>query len=160
MLGSGQPRKTVLSNFGLEGYNGWAFGFGAERLAIASMELPDIRLLWSEDPRVTKQLKLGKKFEEVSKFPPIVRDISFVVPNTFVPNDYFDIVRETVPDLVEEVALIDKYENVAKFGEGNISYAYRITYRSLEKTLTGVEVDNWHKKLEDVTKEIFGAKIR
>lgn len=160
MLGSGQPRKTVLSNFGLEGYNGWAFGFGAERLAIASMELPDIRLLWSEDPRVTKQLKLGKKFEEVSKFPPVVRDISFVVPNTFVPNDYFDIVRETIPDLVEEVALIDKYENAAKFGEGNISYAYRITYRSLDRTLTGEEVDNWHKKLEDTTTKVFDAKIR
>lgn len=160
MLGSGQPRKSVLSNFGLEGYNGWAFGFGAERLAIASMELPDIRLLWSEDPRVVKQLQLGHKFEEVSKFPPIVRDISFVVPNTFVPNDYFDIVRETVPDLVEEVALIDKYENAAKFGEGNISYAYRITYRSLDKTLTSEEVDNWHKKLEDTTTKVFGAKIR
>ncbi|MFZ2523057.1 MAG: hypothetical protein WAW92_01590 [Minisyncoccia bacterium] len=160
MLGSGQPKKTVLSNFGLEGYNGWAFGFGAERLAIASMELPDIRLFWSEDPRVKKQLVLGKKFEEVSKFPPVVRDISFVVANTFVPNDYFDVVRETIPDLVEEVALIDKYENEAKFGAGKVSYAYRVTYRSLEKTLTGEEVDNWHKKLEDTTTEVFGAKVR
>ena len=52
MLGSGMVRKTVLSNLGLEGYNGWAFGFGLERLAIASMQLPDIRLLWSEDERV------------------------------------------------------------------------------------------------------------
>lgn len=160
MLGSGLPRKTVLSNFGLEGYNGWAFGFGAERLAIASMSLPDIRLLWSEDERVKKQLKLGQKFVEVSKYPPVVRDISFVVPNTFVPNDYFDVVRETVPDLVEEVTLIDKYENAAKFGEGNVSYAYRITYRSLDKTLTGEEVDTWHKKLEDTTVTVFRAKIR
>lgn len=160
MLGSGLPRKSVLSNFGLEGYNGWAFGFGAERLAIASMDLPDIRLLWSEDPRVVKQLKLGQKFVEVSKFPPITRDISFVVKSTFVPNDYFDVVRETVPEMVEEVALIDKYENAEKFGEGNTSYAYRITYRSLEKTLTNQEVDKLHKKLEDVTAKTFGAKIR
>src|SRR6185503_17494364 len=36
MLGSGMARKTVLSNFDLEGYHGWAFGFGLERLAIAS----------------------------------------------------------------------------------------------------------------------------
>src|SRR3989344_948521 len=63
MLGSGLPRKSVLSNFGLEGYNGWAFGFGLERLAMASMELPDIRLLWSDDERVKKQLKLGTKFK-------------------------------------------------------------------------------------------------
>ncbi|MFZ2522676.1 MAG: hypothetical protein WAX44_04115 [Minisyncoccia bacterium] len=160
MLGSGLPRKSVLSNFGLEGYNGWAFGFGMERLAIASMSLPDIRLLWSEDPRVTKQLKIGQKFVEVSKFPPVVRDISFVVKNTFVPNDYFDIVRETIPDMVEEVSLIDKYENAEKFGEGNISYAYRITYRSLDKTLTNEEVDTLHKMLEDTTTKVYGAKVR
>src|SRR3989338_1375176 len=79
MLGSGLVRKTVLANMGLTGYNGWAFGFGLDRLAMASMELPDIRLLWSEDERVKKQLKLGNKFKEVSKFPPITRDISFVV---------------------------------------------------------------------------------
>ena len=160
MLGSGMVRKSVLSNLGLEGYNGWAFGFGLERLAIASMQLPDIRLLWSEDPRVKKQLKLGTKFVEVSKYPPIVRDISFIVKNDFIPNDYFDLVRETAPGLVEEVELLDKYENVAKFGEGKISYAFRITYRSLDRTLTGTEIDKVHKKIEDATIKVFGAVIR
>ncbi|MFA5889184.1 MAG: hypothetical protein WC857_03055 [Candidatus Paceibacterota bacterium] len=43
ILGSGMPKKEVLKNFGIEGYNGWAFGFGLERLAIIDMELPDIR---------------------------------------------------------------------------------------------------------------------
>jgi phenylalanyl-tRNA synthetase alpha chain len=56
ILGGGMPKPTVLKQFGVEGYNGWAFGFGLERLAIISMELPDIRLLWSTDTRVTKQL--------------------------------------------------------------------------------------------------------
>lgn len=160
MLGSGMVRKTVLANLGLEGYHGWAFGFGLERLAIASMQLPDIRLLWSEDERVKKQLKLGQKFVEVSKYPPIVRDISFVVNNDFVPNDYFDFVRETAPNLVEEVQLLDKYENVEKFGVGKVSYAYRITYRSLEKTLMSAEIDNVHKNLEIGTSKVFGGVIR
>ena len=160
ILGGGMPRPTVLKEFGIEGYNGWAFGFGLERLAIISMELPDIRLLWSEDERVKKQLKLGNKFIEVSKYPPIVRDISFVVKNTFVPNDYFDLVRETGGELIEEVELLDKYENEAKFGKDNISYAYRITYRSLDRTLTAEEIDALHKKIEAITKETFGATIR
>lgn len=160
MLGSGLPRKSVLKNFGLEGYNGWAFGFGAERLAIASMSLPDIRLLWSKDHRVTKQLKLGQKFVEVSKYPPVVRDISFVVNKSFVPNDYFDIVREIGGDIVEEVSLLDKYENDDKFGKEKMSYAYRITYRSLDKTLTSEEVDSIHKNLEEITTKNFGAQIR
>lgn len=160
ILGGGMPRKNVLRDFGIEGYNGWAFGFGLERLAIISMQLPDIRLLWSEDPRVVKQLKLGQKFVEVSKFPPITRDISFVVKNDFVPNDYFDFVRELVPGLIEQVELLDKYENTEKFGANKISYAYHITYRSLDKTLTSAEVDEIHKRLETKTAEVFGGAIR
>lgn len=160
MLGSGMVRKSVLLNLGLESYNGWAFGFGLERLAIASTSLPDIRLLWSTDPRVKKQLKLGQKFIEVSKYPPVVRDISFIVKNDFVPNDYFDFVREEAPGLVEEVTLLDKYENADKFGTDKISYAFRITYRSLDKTLTGEEVDAIHKKIENLTTKIFGGVVR
>ena len=160
MLGSGLPRKSVLSNFGLESYNGWAFGFGLERLAIASMELTDIRLLWSNDERVKKQLVLGNKFKEVSKFPPVVRDISFVVDKDLVLNDYFDVIRDLGGDLIEQVELLDKYENVEKFGEGKLSYTFRITYRSLEKTLNNAEVNTLHAKLEDKTASDFGAKIR
>ncbi len=160
MLGSGMPRKTVLKNFGLEGYHGWAFGFGLERLAIASMELPDIRLLWSQDPRVTKQLKLGSKFKEVSKYPPITRDISFIVPAEFVPNDYFDLIRDIGGDLVEEVSLLDKYENADKFGAGKISYTYRIIYRSHERTLTTEEIEPLQEKVIAETKKQFNAEIR
>lgn len=160
ILGGGMPKKSVLKNFGVEGYNGWAFGFGLERLAIIGMELPDIRLLWSKDPRVIKQLKLGNKYNDVSKFPAIVRDISFIVKDDFIPNNYFDLVRDVAPDLVEEVALVDKYENEAKFGKGNISYAYRITYRTLDRTLTNAEIDVLHKKLEKVTQETYNAKVR
>lgn len=160
MLGSGLPRKSVLANFGLHDYNGWAFGFGLERLAIASMDLPDIRLLWSNDERVVKQLRLGHKYKEVSKFPPVTRDISFVVDQGFVPNDYFDLIRDQLGDLAEEVALIDKYEDQKKFGEGKLSYTFRITYRSLNRTLTNAEVNEKHTKLEKQTTERFGAEIR
>src|SRR5690606_28174500 len=86
ILGGGLPKLEVLKNFGVEGYNGWAFGFGLERLAMIGMELPDIRLLWSDDQRVKKQLKLGQKYKEVSKYPAIIRDISFIVnKDKFVP---------------------------------------------------------------------------
>jgi len=160
MLGSGLPRKSVLSNFGVTGYNGWAFGFGLERLAMASMELPDIRLLWSEDGRVKKQLKLGQKFQEVSKYPQVTRDISFVVNKDFVPNNYFDLIRDLGGDLVEEVGLLDKYENPEKFGADKISYTYRIVYRSNERTLVSDEVDIIQNQLYKKTAEQFRADLR
>ncbi len=162
VLGCGIMTDTIIKNLGLDPneWSNWAFGFGLERLAIISMDLPDIRLLWSKDERVINQLKLGNKFIEVSKYPPIVRDISFIVPNTFVPNDYFDLVRENAPDLVEEVKLMDKYENAEKFGVEKISYAFRITYRSLDRTLVSSEIDELHKKIEKATEKTFGAQIR
>ena len=160
MLGSGMARKTVLANFGLTGYHGWAFGFGLERLAMASMELPDIRLLWSQDERVKRQLKLGQKFKEVSKYPPITRDISFVVSTDFIPNDYFDLIRDIGGDLVEQVELLDKYENAEKFGADKVSYTYRITYRSIDRTLTTGEIDPIQQKVYDETKRQFHAEVR
>jgi phenylalanyl-tRNA synthetase alpha chain len=160
VLGSGMPKASVLKKMGVEGYHGWAFGFGIERLAIISMQLPDIRLLWSDDARVQAQLKLGNAYKEVSKYPPTVRDISFIVNTDFVPNNYFDLVRDIGGDLVEQVELIDTYENEAKLGVGKVSYAYRIIYRSLSRTLTSEEVSVLHQKLADASATTFGARIR
>ena len=161
-VGCGVVKGSVLKKLGVdpENYTGWAFGFGLERLAIVSMALPDIRLLWSTDPRVTKQLRLGQKFVEVSKYPPVTRDISFVVPKSFAPNDYFDLVRDIAGDLVEQVELIDEYENAEKFGADKKSYAYRIVYRSSDRTLTSDEVDALHKTIEKKTAEEIGATVR
>jgi phenylalanyl-tRNA synthetase alpha chain len=160
ILGGGMTKQSVFKKFGVEGYNAWAFGFGLERLAIISMELPDIRLLWSTDERVKKQLHMGQKFVEVSKYPPVIRDISFIVPKTFAPNDYFDLVRDIAGDLVEQVELIDEYANDEKFGADKKSYAYRIIYRSSDRTLTNEEVDVLHKKIEEETVKEFGAVVR
>ena len=160
MLGCGMARKSVLANFGLSGYHGWAFGFGLERMAIVSMQLPDIRLLWSEDERVKKQLKLGQKFIPVSKYPPITRDISFVVDKNFIPNNYFDLIRDIGGNLVEEVKLIDKYEDAEKFGQDKVSYTYHIIYRSNEKTLVQKEIDLLQDKLYKQTAKQFNAMLR
>ena len=162
VLGCGIMTDNLIRNLELnpEEWSNWAFGFGLERLAIISMDLPDIRLFWSEDERVKKQLVLGQKYHEVSKFPPSVRDISFIIPKTFVPNDYFDFVRETIPEIIEQVELLDKYENDQKFGADKLSYAYRITYRSLDRTLTSEEVEKIHKNLEAETAKNFEATIR
>ena len=162
ILGSGIVHGSVLEKLGVDPniYNGWAFGMGLERLAIVSMELPDIRLLWSEDERVKKQLKLGNKFKEVSKFPPITRDISFVVDKSFIPNNYFDLIRDIGGDLVEEVELLDKYEKAEKFGADKVSYTYRIVYRSNERTLKTEEIDPLQNKIYEETKEQFNAEVR
>lgn len=162
VLGAGIAQPSVLEKLGVDSkiWGGWAFGFGLERLAIISMELPDIRLLWSENARVKKQLKLGNKFKDVSKYPPITRDISFVVGKDFIPNNYFELIRDLGGDLVEQVELVDKYEDSKKFGPDKVSYTYRIVYRSMDRTLKSGEVDEIQNKIYKQTSEQFGAELR
>ena len=64
VLGSGLVHPNVLKSLDIDSeiYNGWAFGFGLERLAILNMELPDIRLLWSGDARGKRQLNPRPKY--------------------------------------------------------------------------------------------------
>jgi phenylalanyl-tRNA synthetase alpha chain len=162
VVGCGVVKGSVLEKLGVDSsnYTGWAFGFGLERLAIVSMNLPDIRLLWSDDPRVTRQLKLGNEYKPVSKYPPIIRDISFIVSKNFVPNDYFDLIRDIGGSLVEEVILLDKYEDKEKFGPDKVSYTYRIVFRSNERTLTLKEIEPLQGRIVAETEKQFGAKIR
>lgn len=164
ILGAGIAHPNVIKNLGIdpEKYNAWAFGFGSDRLAMIKLQLPDIRLLYSTDERVTKQLSdIDHVFQPVSKYPPIIRDISFIVDKTFDLNGYYELVREIAgSDMVEEVKLLDEYENEEKFGKDKKSYTFRTTYRHLDRTLTNEEVDAKHKALEEVTIQRFGAVVR
>lgn len=165
ILGAGLVHPQVLKNLGINPdiYCGWAFGFGADRLAMIKMGIPDIRLLRSDDDRVLKQFKnIDQHYQPVSKYPPVVRDISFVVDRSkFNLNRYYEVVREVIGDeFIEEVKILDNFDDEQRFSKGKTSYTFRTTYRHLDRTLTNAEVDEMHKKLEDRTKAEFSAVIR
>jgi phenylalanyl-tRNA synthetase alpha chain len=163
IVGAGVVHKQVLANLGIDPniYNGWAFGFGLERLAMIKNNISDIRIFWSEDPRITKQFtNIDSQYQEVSKYPMTYRDISFIVSKKTSLNNYYEIVRDCADNLVEEVKLSDKYENKEKFGEDKISYTFRIIYRSPERTLTNEEVNIIQERIQEKTIKELNAKIR
>ncbi|OHA47595.1 MAG: hypothetical protein A2541_01670 [Candidatus Taylorbacteria bacterium RIFOXYD2_FULL_36_9] len=163
ILGSGLVHTQVLRNLNIdpEIYNGWAFGIGIERLAMVKMGIPDIRVFWSEDPRITSQFKnINSKFKEVSKYPEISRDISFIIDKKINLNNYYEIVRDCAENLIEEVRLIDEYEDEKKFGQDKKSYTFRIIYRSHERTLTNEEVNKIQAEIVAKTKVELQAVIR
>jgi phenylalanyl-tRNA synthetase alpha chain len=163
VVGAGVVHTQVLKNLGIDPdvYNGWAFGFGLERLAMAKMAIPDIRVFWSKDPRITSQFKdINSQYHEVSKFPMSYRDISFVVGKDMALNNYYEMVRDCAGDLVEEVKCTDTYENKEKFGDDKISYTFRIIYRSPERTLTNDEVSAIQEKIIEKTASELGAVVR
>jgi phenylalanyl-tRNA synthetase alpha chain len=160
--GAGLVNPVCLKTFGLdpEIYNGWAFGFG-ERLAMIKMEIPDIRILWSEDPRITSQFKdINSKFKEVSKYPETSRDISFIIDKSINLNNYYEIVRDFAENLIEEVKLVDEFENEEKFGKDKKSYTFRIVYRSPERTLTAEEVNKIQEEIRQETVKALNAALR
>lgn len=153
VLGSGVIHKDIIKNCGLEGQNGWAFGMGLERLAMIFFDIPDIRYFWSDDQRFLNQFKAGQitKFQSYSKYPAATRDISLWIPEGFEDNYFYDIVRDCGNNLIEEVFLGETFIHPKTL---KTSKLYRICYRSLDRTLTGDEIDKIQNEIINKAIEI------
>lgn len=112
--------------------------------------IPDIRLFWSEDSRFLDQFKKGKivKFKPFSKYPICYKDVAFWIkdPANFSENDVFQIVREIGGDLIEKMTCIDTYDDKKN---NRLSKCFRISYRSLERTLHNEEIDEIQFKIRE-----------
>jgi phenylalanyl-tRNA synthetase alpha chain len=88
-------------------------------------------------------------------------DVSYWLPPSVttseMKSDVFDIVRQIGGDLIEQVQLIDEFENKKK---QRISQCFRITYRSNERVLTKDEVNLIHKQIENELINACGVEIR
>jgi phenylalanyl-tRNA synthetase alpha chain len=158
VLGCGVVHEEVLEMADQGDRRGWAFGLGLERLAMILFEIPDIRLFWTEDERFSSQFKEGQidKFVSYSKYPPVFKDIAFWIPEEFVENDFFELARGVAGDIVERMEMIDEFTNPKK---GKTSKCYRITYRSMDRSLTNEEVDALQDSLREQVEKL-GVEIR
>uniref|UniRef100_A0A5F7ZV31 Phenylalanine--tRNA ligase, mitochondrial n=1 Tax=Macaca mulatta TaxID=9544 RepID=A0A5F7ZV31_MACMU len=153
----------LFGDAGAQDRIGWAFGLGLERLAMILYDIPDIRLFWSEDERFLKQFRVSNmnqkvKFQPLSKYPPMINDISFWLPSeNYAENDFYDLVRTIGGDLVEKVDLIDKFEHPKTH---KTSHCYRITYRHMERTLSQREVRHIHQALQEAVVQRLGVEGR
>ena len=155
VLGSGVMRQAILVAGGCADKIGWAFGLGLDRLAMRLFRIPDIRLLWSEDPRFINQFQhAGREdgsnvvFSPYSKYPQCYKDLSFWLPSEdaapFVENDLLEVVRCQGGDLVEHVKMIDSFVHPSS---GRESRCYRITYRSMDRSVTNDEINKIQERV-------------
>lgn len=133
---------------------GWAFGLGLERLAMIMFDIPDIRLFWSEDQRFLSQFKDGEinKFQQFSKYPSCLKDVTFWINENFHENSFFELVRSLAGDIVEKVELVDSFKHPKT---GKQSHCYRIHYRSMDRNLTNEEIN----KVQEMVREGLVSKM-
>ncbi|KAI1288289.1 phenylalanyl-tRNA synthetase mitochondrial precursor [Xylaria venustula] len=176
-LGCGVVKQDLYINAGVPNQLGWAFGIGLDRIAMLLFKIPDIRLFWSTDFRflsqfegVSDNLDKLRLFTPFSKYPGCYKDVSFWLEPTsaaggstkanahdFHENDMMEIVRTLAGDLVENVKLFDEFTHPTT---GRKSMSYRITYRSLEHTITNIQANKLHKEVEKTVVKKFGVEIR
>lgn len=158
VLGCGVVHTEVLQMAGQDDRRGWAFGLGLERLAMILFKIPDIRLFWTDDKRFHKQFKAGSitEFKPYSKYPPCFKDIAFWLPEDFVENDFFELARGIAGDLVERMELTDEFTNPKT---GKTSKCYRITYRSMDRSLTDDEINALQSDLREQVATL-GVEVR
>lgn len=131
-------------------------------LAALLFSLPDWRLLWSHDPRFSKQFGLhpspGTPFRPFSLFPEHFSfDISFWTGPTWEEKKFHAAVREASHGTVEQVKLIDRFSHPDL---SQTSYCYRLIYHSHTHALSHTQALQFHKHLESLLSSRLQVTIR
>ncbi len=83
---------------------------------------------------------------EISKFPPVTRDLAVVVDNAMPVGEIIQRIYSFRNKYLKQVELFDIYTGKG-IPEGKKSVAVRVTYQALQKTLKDKEVDKIHRNL-------------
>jgi phenylalanyl-tRNA synthetase beta chain len=90
------------------------------------------------------------------RYPSIARDISIVVDETLPAETVRGTIRAAAPETLVSVREFDRYQGKG-VPEGRVSLSLRLTFRSLERTLTDAEVETAMKKILDALKDAHHA---
>jgi phenylalanyl-tRNA synthetase beta chain len=124
----------------------------------AKYELPAPAILFEVDAAPLQQVELPV-FREVSRFPPMSRDVSVIVPETVAIQAILDHLALHKPALVESIQLFDLYRG-AGVENGEKSLAFRVLLQDTQKTMTDPEVELAVAQLKQRLVRQFGGKLR
>ena len=83
----------------------------------------------------------SNKYQKISPYPFIVRDVAVFVPETVQSSEVWNVIKSAIIS-VKADALLVRYSLFDTFKkEGKVSYAFRMVFQSMEKTLTDDEIN-------------------
>jgi phenylalanyl-tRNA synthetase beta chain len=171
--------------FGALGVRDWRLGAPATapyhpaRSATVELGGEDAGAVGELHPRVAEQLDLpartsiaqldaayladaathGFEYRDVPRFPPVHRDLAFVVDERIAAGELRDALAAAGAELVSDVRLFDVFSG-APIPPGRKSLAFSVDFRATDRTLTDQEVDSTVEAIESALGERFGAELR
>lgn len=87
-----------------------------------------------------------RKYEGLTRFPAVTRDLSMVVPKDIRVGQLEEVILQRGGKILESCELFDLYEG-EQIGEGFKSVAYSLTFRAKDRTLEDNDVNGAMKKI-------------
>lgn len=103
-----------------------------------------------------RTMKTGKmKFKEISKYPSIVKDVSFILNNNITSKEIISDIKKNSSKILSSVKVYDEYKlDIEK------SLTFTLTFMDETRTLTEDEVMNEFNKIIDVITKKYNARIK
>ena len=98
-------------------------------------------------------------FRDVPRFPPVRRDLAFVVPEDAPAGDVQAALEDAAGELLASCVLFDVFRG-GTLPEGTKSFAFAVDLRAPDRTLTGEESEPVVGRIVGRLKRDFGAELR
>lgn len=170
-------REIELEFHSLETYPSWADNKRVAKIVLFNREIGLLGLVSQEvmanynlkRPVVLAEINFnilvdlvlknpGFHFQETPKYPPVIRDLAFVVDAKIRYNDFKSELLRFNP-LIKKIEIFDVYSG-DKLESDKKSLAFHLTYQSDQKTLTSKEIDIIQEGLISHLANKFEAKLR
>jgi phenylalanyl-tRNA synthetase beta chain len=134
----GELHPAVTAAFDLSG-----------RIAVGELDVDALALRSVETPQV----------RDVPRFPPVRRDLAFVVDDPTPAGKVETVLEEAGGQLVDSVVLFDVHTG-PPLPEGKKSLAFSVDFRASDRTLTDVEANDVVAAIADRLARDLGAELR
>ena len=121
-------------------------------------DLPSAPVLFEVELRVAEQRGLPV-YQEVSKFPPVRRDLAAEFDENVRYEDISAELKRSGPAILRDVVVFDLYRGQG-VQKGKKSLAFSVLLQDTHKTLTDAEAEKAVAELRRVLQEKFKAKLR
>jgi len=119
---------------------------------VCSSDLLDLATLFAHVPDTVT-------FEDVLTFPAVRQDLAFAVAEAVPAGDLVEAAREAAGSELRDVQVFDVYRG-EQVGHGKKSIAFRVEFRSAERTLTDEDATRLRTAIVEALAERFGAELR